>query len=99
MKNGYTRVDKSENYYKHFDNYRIYFDLDLHKMTYRSNSKIEIEIVYNFSKKVLEYTNNNENIIFNYHIVEERLNCIQGNCDNYQEILEDILDLFYKQIQ
>ena len=36
---------------------------------------------------------------YNYKIKDNSIECMKGNCNDYQEILEDILDLFYKQIQ
>ena len=50
LKNRYKRVSKSENYYKLFEDYKIYFDLDLHKMVYKNTySKYETEISYNYN--------------------------------------------------
>ncbi len=104
LKNGYTQIDDSKNYYREEKDFILYFDLDSQKMFYNKNiakDTIEsLEYYYIFDK--LEYKKQIKNKINEHYYFYQntnKLKCFEGNCNNYLAKYQEVLEVFNKEIQ
>ena len=99
--NGYARIDNTNTYFKKLDDYKLYFDLDLCKMSYTIKIKDGVETYgYFYNLDYVEYNLNDlkgtTKIRYNYFNDTEELNCIKGNCNEYKQTYDSVIQIFNK---
>ena len=97
--NGYTRIENTNTYYKDFKKYILYFDLDQSKMSYVIKAKDGMETYdYFYNQDFIKYNLNNVNgtieTKYSYFNETKELNCVKGNCNNYKETYNSVINVF-----
>lgn len=100
VQNKYQKIGENQIYFKKYDDYQIYFNLDSNKFIYKEKEKNQdITMSYFYNKNEISYLrrkNNKSNIYFIYYKDLDKLICYKGNCDNYLDAYDYIKDKFNK---